>query len=98
MTRGMMSRSSASVSYTHLVQLEVVKEKARPGETVLKVEHLTVPSHTQKRDAVHDVSFEARAGEILAVAVDAGDAQNLTRPGLEADIMDRDVYKRQFLG
>ena len=25
----------------------------------------------------------------LAVAVDAGDAQNLTRPGLEADIMDR---------
>ena len=39
------------------VQLEVVKEKARPGETVLKVEHLTVPSHTQKRDAVHDVSF-----------------------------------------
>ncbi len=25
------------------VQLEVVKEKARPGETVLKVEHLTVP-------------------------------------------------------
>ena len=42
------------------VQLEVVKEKARPGETVLKVEHLTVPSHTQKRDAVHEVNFEAR--------------------------------------
>lgn len=48
------------------VQLEVVKEKARPGETVLKVEHLTVPSHTQKRDAVHDVSFEARRGRFCA--------------------------------
>ena len=58
------------------VQLEVVKEKARPGETVLKVEHLTVPSHTQKRDAVHDVSFEARAGEILCIAGIDGNGQS----------------------
>ena len=43
---------------------------------MLKVEHLTVPSHTQKRDAVHDVSFEARAGEILCIAGIDGNGQS----------------------
>ena len=57
------------------VQLEVVKDEARPGETVLKVEHLSVPSHSHKRDAVHDVSFEARAGEILCIAGIDGNGQ-----------------------
>nr|WP_191379459.1 ABC transporter ATP-binding protein [uncultured Flavonifractor sp.] len=57
------------------VQLEVVKDEARPGETVLKVEHLSVPSHTHKKDAVHDVSFEARAGEILCIAGIDGNGQ-----------------------
>ena len=57
------------------VQLEVVKDEARPGETVLKVEHLSVPSHTHKKDAVRDVSFEARAGEILCIAGIDGNGQ-----------------------
>ncbi len=57
------------------VQLEVVKDEACPGETVLKVEHLSVPSHTHKKDAVHDVSFEARAGEILCIAGIDGNGQ-----------------------
>ena len=57
------------------VQLEVVKDEARPGETVLKVEHLSVPSHTHKKDAVHDVSFEARAVEILCIAGIDGNGQ-----------------------
>ena len=57
------------------VQLEVVKDEARPGETVLKVEHLSVPSHTHKKDAVHDVSFEARAGEIVCIAGIDGNGQ-----------------------
>ena len=57
------------------VQLEVVKDEARPGETVLKVEHLSVPSHPHKKDAVHDVSFEARAGEILCIAGIDGNGQ-----------------------
>ena len=57
------------------MQLEVVKDEARPGETVLKVEHLSVPSHTHKKDAVHDVSFEARAGEILCIAGIDGNGQ-----------------------
>ena len=57
------------------VQLEVVKDEARPGETVLKVEHLSVPSHSHKRDAVRDVSFEVRAGEILCIAGIDGNGQ-----------------------
>ena len=57
------------------VQLEVVKDTAHPGEAVLRVEHLSVPSHTHKKDAVHDVSFEARAGEILCIAGIDGNGQ-----------------------
>ena len=57
------------------VQLEVVKDEAHPGETVLKVEHLSVPSHSHKRDAVRDVSFEARAGEIVCIAGIDGNGQ-----------------------
>ena len=57
------------------VQLEVVKDEAHPGETVLKVEHLSVPSHSHKRDAVRDVSFEARAWEILCIAGIDGNGQ-----------------------
>ena len=58
------------------VQLEVVKDEAHPGEAVLKVEHLCVPSHLHKRDAVHDVSFEARAGEIVCIAGIDGNGQS----------------------
>lgn len=58
------------------VQLEVVKEKAKPGDVVLQVEHLTVPSHIQKRNAVNSVSFEVRAGEILCIAGIDGNGQS----------------------
>ena len=58
------------------VQLEVVKDEAHPGEAVLKVEHLCVPSHLHKRDAVHDVSFDVRAGEIVCIAGIDGNGQS----------------------
>ena len=47
------------------VQLEVQKTPAKPGEAVLEVEHFTVPSKLHKKNAVHDVSFTARSGEIF---------------------------------
>ncbi len=56
------------------VQLEVAKEEARPGETVLKVENFTVGG-TGKRNAVNGVSFEVRAGEILCIAGIDGNGQ-----------------------
>ena len=57
------------------VQLEVVKGEAHPGQTVLKVDRLCIPSNRHHRDAVHEVSFEVRAGEILCIAGIDGNGQ-----------------------
>ena len=57
------------------VQLVVDKDEAHPGKPVLEVEHLHVPSKLYKRDAVSDVSFTARAGEILCIAGIDGNGQ-----------------------
>ena len=57
------------------VQLEVQKSPAKPGEAVLEVEHFSVPSKLHKKDAVHDVTFTARSGEILCIAGIDGNGQ-----------------------
>ena len=57
------------------VQLELQKGEAHPGETVLKVEGLTVPSKIHKNNAVNNVSFEVKAGEILCIAGIDGNGQ-----------------------
>jgi len=57
------------------VQLVVTKDEAKPGEDVLKVEHFCVPSHVHKRNAVNDVSFTVRAGEIVCIAGIDGNGQ-----------------------
>lgn len=57
------------------VQLEVVKEPAQPKEVVLSVENLTVPSKIHKNNAVKDVSFDVRAGEIVCIAGIDGNGQ-----------------------
>jgi len=57
------------------VQLVVEKGPANPGDVVLKVENLSVMSKLYKREAVKDVSFEVRAGEIVCVAGIDGNGQ-----------------------
>ena len=57
------------------VQLEIHKKPANPGETILKVEGLTVPSKIHKNNAVNNVSFEVHAGEILCIAGIDGNGQ-----------------------
>ena len=57
------------------VQLVVQKDPATPGEPVLTVEHLHAHAKGNKRDAVRDVSFTARAGEILCIAGIDGNGQ-----------------------
>ena len=58
------------------VQLQVQKDEAKPGETVLEVKGLTVPSKISKKDAVKDVSFRVRAGEIVCIAGIDGNGQS----------------------
>ena len=58
------------------VQLQVQKEDANPADTVLSVRNLTVPSKTSKKDAVKDVSFDVRAGEIVCIAGIDGNGQS----------------------
>ena len=58
------------------VQLVSTKKDSTPGETVLKVENLTVPSKTSKKDAVKNASLEVRAGEIVCLAGIEGNGQS----------------------
>ena len=57
------------------VQLQVNKDEAHPGDVVLSVKGFTVPSHLHKKDAVHNVSFDVRAGEIVCIAGIDGNGQ-----------------------
>ena len=57
------------------VQLVLEKEPCHLGDTVLKVENLTVASKVGKKDAVKNVSLEVKAGEILCLAGIEGNGQ-----------------------
>ncbi len=57
------------------VQLEVHKDPAKPSDVILDVENLCVPSKLHHNDAVHNVSFQARAGEIVCIAGIDGNGQ-----------------------
>ena len=57
------------------VQLQVDKNPAQPGEPVLEVSGLSVVSKISKKDAVKDVSFTVRAGEIVCIAGIDGNGQ-----------------------
>ncbi len=57
------------------VQLVVEKQPAAPGEDVLQVRGLRVPSHLHRHDAVKGVSFTVRKGEILCIAGIDGNGQ-----------------------
>ena len=57
------------------VQLQVEKEDAKPGDVVLDVQGLTVPSKLHKNNAVKNVSFQVRSGEIVCIAGIDGNGQ-----------------------
>ena len=57
------------------VEFIVNKGEANPTSTVLEVEHLTVPSKLHRNNAVKDVSFHVRAGEIVCLAGIEGNGQ-----------------------
>ena len=57
------------------VQLTVSKEDSHPGDAILKVDGLTVPSKIHKNDAVKNASLEVRSGEIVCLAGIEGNGQ-----------------------
>ncbi|HIX16747.1 MAG TPA: ABC transporter ATP-binding protein [Candidatus Gemmiger faecavium] len=58
------------------VSFAVEKKPAQPGEPILEVENLVVPSKAHKNNAVKGVSFQVHAGEILCVAGIEGNGQS----------------------
>ena len=57
------------------VEFVVHKEPARPGKTILEVEDMTVASKSHSNNAVKNVSFNVRAGEIVCIAGIDGNGQ-----------------------
>jgi len=57
------------------VNFHVEKKPSVPGEAVLQVEHMSVASKRSKEDAVKDVSFSVRRGEIVCIAGIDGNGQ-----------------------
>ncbi len=64
------------------VSFSVDKKPAEPKETVLKISHMTVPSKAHDNNAVKDVSFNVRAGEIVCIAGIDGNGQTEFVQGL----------------
>ena len=58
------------------VQFEVAKKPAEPKDVILDVEHMTVASNLHHNNAVKDVSFKVRAGEIVCIAGIDGNGQS----------------------
>lgn len=58
------------------VEMTVSKALSTPGDPILDVEHLTVPSKIHKNNAVKDVSFQVRSGEIVCIAGIEGNGQS----------------------
>ena len=58
------------------VQLQVEKGPANPGEVILDVQGLTVPSKLHKNNAVKEGSFQVRSGEIVCIAGIDGNGQS----------------------
>ena len=57
------------------VKFAVDKAPAKPGETVLEIDGLTVASKVHKNNAVKDVSLTVRRGEIVCLAGIEGNGQ-----------------------
>ena len=58
------------------VQLEVIKDPAKPTNVVLDIKNMSVASHLHKKDAVHNVSLQVRRGEIVCIAGIDGNGQS----------------------
>lgn len=58
------------------VNFHVDKQPAQPQEVILDVQNLTVASKTKGKDAVKNISFKVRRGEIVCIAGIDGNGQS----------------------
>ena len=58
------------------VEFAVQKTEANPGEVILDIEGMSVASKLSKKNAVENVSFQVRAGEIVCIAGIDGNGQS----------------------
>ncbi|MBQ5430254.1 MAG: ABC transporter ATP-binding protein [Lachnospiraceae bacterium] len=72
----------SSLMVGHSVSLKVAKEDAKPTKEILNIKNLCVRSKLHNKDAVHNVSFNVRAGEIVCIAGIDGNGQTELVGGL----------------
>ncbi len=58
------------------ISFKVEKTPAKPGKVVLDVKGMTVAGENHKKDAVKDVTFQVREGEIVCIAGIDGNGQS----------------------
>ncbi len=80
-TQGATEASLAEMMVGRKVILQVDKENAHPGKTILQVDNLVVKDD-RKQTAVNRLSFEVKAGEILGIAGVQGNGQRELVEGL----------------
>ena len=88
------------------VKFSVDKEEAKPTDTVLEVNHLSVKSKVHKKNAVNDVSLTVRRGEIVCIAGIDGNGQSefvaaitgleKPEPGSEVILNGEDITKKSI--
>lgn len=57
------------------VNFHVEKKETKPGDVILNIENMSVASKVHKKNAVNNVSFNVRAGEIVCIAGIDGNGQ-----------------------
>ena len=94
------------------VQFAVDKEDAKPAEVVLDVQNMSVASKLSKKNAVENVSFQVRAGEIVCISGIDGNGQSELVYGISGlenlssgkvtlcgeDITTKPIRKRSLMG
>lgn len=90
------------------VQLEVVKDEAKPTDVVLDVKNMSVFSPIHRKNAVNNVSMQVRKGEIVCIAGIDGNGQTEfihgltglmpTTPGTEIKLCGNDISKAPIAG
>ena len=94
------------------VAFEVEKDEATPAEVILDVKNMSVASKLSKKNAVNNVSFRVRAGEIVCIAGIDGNGQSELVYGIsgleplvggsirlcDKDITNAAIRKRSLMG